>query len=58
MPANWVYDNVLEAMAEVVKADNPGLADTLLDATTKVSVGYLDLRELERPPYRLFAKRL
>lgn len=42
MPAGWVYDNALEAMASCI--DNTELAGTLLASRVDVNGGYLDLR--------------
>jgi hypothetical protein len=44
MPAGWVYDNVLERLAMVLKASSPSLSTTLLQSRTHENGGYLDLR--------------
>ncbi len=47
MPAGWVFDAVLERIAQVLHPQDPTLAAWLLAARTEASGGYLDLRDLE-----------
>lgn len=51
LPASWVFDNVLESIAEVLVADEPQLAQEFLDARTTVGMGYLDLRAFPREQF-------
>src|SRR5262249_37513504 len=43
-PAGWVYDNVLQRLAEVVQVTDPALAAALARSTTTKNGGFLDLR--------------
>jgi hypothetical protein len=47
MPAGWAFDLVLETLADDVEAANAALARRLRDARTEVSVGFLDLSDLD-----------
>ncbi len=44
MPAGWVYDNVLECLAEELRTEQPSVSRALLQARTYENGGYLDLR--------------
>jgi hypothetical protein len=46
MPAGWVFDNVLDRIAEVLHPQNAALAELLLAARTGANGGYLDLRDV------------
>ena len=46
MPAGWVFDNVLERIAELLHPQNAALAELLLAARTDANGGYLDLRDV------------
>lgn len=52
LPAGWVYDNVLDAIACELREYDAALADEFLAARTTVSQGYLDLRNLDSDSYR------
>lgn len=54
LPAGWVYDNALEAVAEELRRHDAELADACLAARTIVSQGYFDLRGLDAESYRRF----
>ena len=45
MVQNWIHDNILEAMADMLQPDEPALAAMLLDSLTSQNGGYLDLRK-------------
>lgn len=47
MPAGWVYDNVLELVAEKLKDNDPELG-TLLRQGQTATLGHCDLRNLDR----------
>jgi hypothetical protein len=47
MPAGWVFDLVLETLAEDLERGQPDLARKLRNAKTDVSVGFLDLAGLD-----------
>ena len=47
MPAGWVFDLVLDTLAEDLDRVQPDLARKLRHAKTDVSVGFLDLAGLE-----------
>ena len=55
MPAGWIFDRVLELLAEELKSADRALATALLDSRTEVT-GYCDLRQLERTKFRLIAE--
>ena len=46
MPAGWVFDNVLERMADVLHPQDSALAELLLASRTDANGGYLDLRDM------------
>jgi hypothetical protein len=46
MPAGWVFDNVLERIAEVLYPQDSTLAELLLASRTDANGGYLDLRDV------------
>ena len=46
MPAGWVFDNVLERIAEVLYPQDAALAELLLASRTDANGGYLDLRDM------------
>jgi len=46
MPAGWVFDNVLERIADVLYPQDPALAELLLASRTDANGGYLDLRDV------------
>jgi hypothetical protein len=46
MPASWVFDNVLERIAEVLYPQDTALAELLLASRTDANGGYLDLRDV------------
>ncbi len=46
MPAGWVFDNVLERIAEVLSPQDAALAELLLASRTDANGGYLDLRDV------------
>jgi len=46
MPAGWVFDNVLERIAEVLYPQDAALAELLLASRTDANGGYLDLRDV------------
>jgi hypothetical protein len=47
MPAEWVFDTVLERMAAKLHSQKPALAARLLAARTEANGGYLDLRDTD-----------
>jgi len=55
MPAGWIFDRVLELLAEEVESADPALSRRLLDARTEVT-GYGDLRQLERSQFLLITE--
>lgn len=55
MPAGWIFDRVLELLAEELQSADPALARILLDSRTEVT-GYGDLRQLERNKFLLIAE--
>ena len=46
MPAGWVFDNVLERIADVLYPQDSALAELLLASRTDANGGYLDLRDV------------
>ena len=48
MPAGWVFDNVLERIADVLYPQDSALAELLLASRTNANGGYLDLRDMHR----------
>ena len=44
MPSGWVFDNVLERIADVLYPQDSALAELLLASRTDANGGYLDLR--------------
>jgi hypothetical protein len=46
MPAGWVFDNVLERIADVLYPQDSALAELLLASRTEANGGYLDLRDV------------
>jgi hypothetical protein len=46
MPAGWVFDNVLERIADVLYPQDSTLAELLLASRTEANGGYLDLRNV------------
>src|SRR5262249_37711713 len=58
MPAGWIYDNLLERVADHVEGANRPLAELLRNACTHRSVGYLDLRSLDAPSFGTIARAL
>ena len=46
MPAGWVFDNVLERIADVLYPQDSTLAELLLASRTEANGGYLDLRDV------------
>ncbi len=56
MPASWVFDNLLELVAKELQGDDPELADDLLQGRTDVSVGFVDLGELDAKRFQAFQR--
>ncbi|HVA51697.1 MAG TPA: hypothetical protein VNH11_35480 [Pirellulales bacterium] len=54
LPAGWVHDNVLEAVATELRQHDAALADDCLAARTTQSHGYFDMRGLDAETYRRF----
>lgn len=54
LPAGWVYDNALEAVANELRRHDTALADHCLAARISVSQGFLDLNRLDADGYRRF----
>jgi hypothetical protein len=54
LPAGWVYDNALEAVAAELREHDAAPADDCLAARTTMSQGYFDLTNLDAERYRKF----
>jgi hypothetical protein len=51
MPASWLFDDILSALAQGVEKLDPALAEQLRDGRTEVSVGYADVRAVSGDAY-------
>jgi hypothetical protein len=53
LPAGWVYDNVLERVAAILRSHNDSLAARLLESRIEVNGGHLDLEKSDAETLRL-----
>jgi hypothetical protein len=56
MPSGWVYDNVLERMATILRSSNQPLATMLLESRIEANGGYLDLEMSDADALRQLLK--
>jgi hypothetical protein len=55
-PPGWVYDFVLDEIARVVGAADPGLSARVRESKTEGNGGYLDLRGWTEADFAIFAR--